>query len=78
MCSFLTHAEAVKVLSNEQYADLMHQINQLDAKTEVMSVRFEDLGNGVVDYSVVSLPIETDTSKYHWSYQEITSWLKGK
>lgn len=77
MCSFLTHKEATQYLSSEQYSCLMHEINQLNPKTDLISVRGEEI-NGNVDYSISVLPINTDVSKYHWTYQEVISWLKGE
>lgn len=77
MCSFLTHKEATQYLSTEQYSRLMFEINQLDPKTDLISVRGEEV-NGEVQFSVSTLPINTDVSKYNWTYQEILSWLKGE
>lgn len=77
MCSFLTHREAVQYLTTEQYSALLHEINQLDPKEVIISVRGEEV-NGSVDYSISTLPINSDTSKYHWTYQEIIPWLKGE
>ncbi len=77
MCSFLTHKEAVQYLTNEQYSSLLHEINQLNPKEVVISVRGEE-HNGEIHFSISVLPINTDVSKYHWTYQEIISWLKGE
>lgn len=82
MCFFVTKSELLAMSKNghihpEYFTEIMDEIKAINPE-ELISVRGEFYNEDYCSLNVTTLPADSDTRQYAWSYITVSDWLAGE